>query len=386
MGKVNSIRVIASAMFLFSSATAIAGPPYNLTIPATGLKFRPRVAQPAGLQFNPRLARPAPKTKPVLSRPVRIIVPAFPYTAMTQSRARRQGVVSAGGARWNCTGNRCATNAAWKRPTVQACKALARSVGPIRSYGKRGADLNESDIRLCNAGIITARPGRKPGPVFNRGLAAGMPVFAPRLPGRPAGAASGRSRTPPAPTRPRVRGRFAPGLPTAFVNRGKTARDHPGIRSGGGFAPQATGRLVPGTPLPGRGGFAPSLRVPPATNNLHQLTRKRPVNRTGGGFAPRTGKGFVPEPGVRGGVRTVTSSQALEMTGKTTGAAGGGRTVTSPQALEMTGKTTGAAGGVRTVTSPQALEMTGKTAGAAGGVRRAHGDITAGAGNDRAVK
>ncbi len=138
MWKMNFISAIASAMFLFSSATAIAGSPYNLTIPATGLKFTPRVVRPARPQFNPQLAQPAPETRPVISRPVRIIAPSFPYTAMTKSRVRRQGVVSAGGARWNCNGNRCTTNAVWARPSVQACKALARSVGAIQSYGKRG--------------------------------------------------------------------------------------------------------------------------------------------------------------------------------------------------------------------------------------------------------
>ncbi len=337
MENMNFISTIASAMFLFSSAPAMAGSPYNLTMPATGLTFKPRVVRPARLRFKPRLVRPVPETKSVIIRPVRIIPPSFPYTAMAKSRARRQGVVFVGGARWNCTGNRCTTNAVWTRPTVQTCQALARSVGAIQSYGKRGAGLNAGEIRLCNAGIVVTRSGRKPRLVFNRGLGARTPVLAPRLPGIPTGAASRGFRALPAPVMPRVRSGFAPVFPTGFVNRGKTKGNHLKIWPGGSFVARATGRLVPGMPLPGRGGFASALRGFPATRNFGNAMGNLPKNRTGGGFASRIGRGFVPRLGAQGGPRTVTSAQALEVTGP--GAAPGGlHTVTSAQALEVTGK------------------------------------------------
>jgi len=333
MGKMNAIiSVTVSAMFLFSSAIAMAGSPYNFTLPPPGAIGTPHVATPS--------LRQRPVINPSLGHAQRSAGSVRKYIAMTKSKARRQGTVSAGGASWNCTGNRCTASTTWVRPTVQACKALAGAVGAIKSFSKRGAGLDAGKIRSCNAGIVTVRVNRKTRTTFNRGLAARAPVFAPRLSAR---GVTGLPRTPPAVHAPPVRG---------------------------GFTPRATSRLAPNTRLPGNGGFAPALRVPPATRNLHKLTRKRSGNRAGGGFAPRTGGGAVPGFRVPGGSRTDTSGQALEMTGKA-GAAGGVRTVTSAQALEMTGKTgAGAVGGVRTVTSAQALEMTGlgaESTGAGGG-------------------
>jgi len=54
MGKMNFISAIASAMLLFSSATVIAGSPYNLAIPTPGSQFKPHLAQPV-LKLRPTI-------------------------------------------------------------------------------------------------------------------------------------------------------------------------------------------------------------------------------------------------------------------------------------------------------------------------------------------
>ena len=224
MGKMNSFSIIAGIILIFSSATAMAGSPY--AIPASGTQFKPHVANPS-LTQNPVVNRSVGHAR----QPVHSV---RKYTATTKVGVRRQGVVSAGGASWNCRGNRCTTKTAWTRPTVQSCKALASAVGAIQSYGRRGAGLNAGELLSCNAGIAVARSKRKAktASAFNSNLATKAPV----------------------------RGSFAP--------------------------PQGNRRVLNASP-PAGGGFAPAIKVPPSIRNHGKAPANLLRHRSGGGFSPR---------------------------------------------------------------------------------------------------
>jgi len=245
MIKITVNSAIACALFLYSSTMAVAGSPYNLNIPAPGSQFRPHAANPSLRQ------------KPVINRSLghvqRPAVSIRKYIAITNSRARRQGAVSAGGVQWQCKGNRCTTKAAWARPTVQTCKVLAGAVGAIQSYRTRGAGLIARDIRSCNAGIIIARAHKMPKAVsINHGLAARAPTIAPHSPVRDIA-----------------------GLPyKPLVTHAPPAR--------GGFAPKAGNRNVLRVPPRRQGGFAPKQ----ASNDGSPPRSSSPKPHTGGGFAP----------------------------------------------------------------------------------------------------
>jgi len=143
MTKICANSIVVCAMVFFSSIVVMAAPD-GFSPPAQGPKFTPHVAKPA-LQ-----------TRPVISPSLgqQSAVSTHRYIAITKNKARRQGVVTAGGTRWNCKGNRCTTNAAWPRPTVQKCQALARMVGGIQSYGVRGISLKSKGIKRCNIGVV----------------------------------------------------------------------------------------------------------------------------------------------------------------------------------------------------------------------------------------
>lgn len=83
----------------------------------------------------------------------------YTYTAETLAPAQKQGIVKAGGLSWRCQGARCTVTGPWASPGVGACKALAREVGEIRSYGRAGRQLAAAELRQCNAGVAaSARP------------------------------------------------------------------------------------------------------------------------------------------------------------------------------------------------------------------------------------
>jgi len=168
MIKIAANSVTICALFLCSGMMAMAGSPYNPTIPAPGSGFRPHVTQPS-LKQNPVISRSLGHTQ-------RSVVQIHQYIAITKNRARKQGVVKAGGVRWNCKGNRCMTHAAWTRPTVQVCRALARMVGVIQSYGMRGVSLKAKGVKRCNTGVAIARKNSQ---LASRRIVVRAPVLAP---------------------------------------------------------------------------------------------------------------------------------------------------------------------------------------------------------------
>jgi len=98
----------------------------------------------SAMAFDPKLALPKAGAA------------VFQYTAETSAKARLHGTVSAGGLNWNCQGSRCTVSGPWPTPAVASCNALAVAVGPVRSYGHPGAQLNASQLGQCNAGLPVA--------------------------------------------------------------------------------------------------------------------------------------------------------------------------------------------------------------------------------------
>ena len=237
--------MVASTIVFFPGGfvnTIATAAPSGFTLPAQGLH----------LNVQPPINSHHLNAHPVIPHPaghVQLLIPhTYTYIATTKSKARKQGAVSTGSVHWTCKGNRCTTRTAWARPTVQTCKTLARSVGPIQSYGKRGAMLNATDMRSCNAGIMVAKSKRKRKSNtpfnFNSNLAIKAPMVRPRTFARP-------------PVR-------------------------------GGFAPSPGNRRVLSASPPAGGGFAPAIKIAPAIRNHGNTPANLLSHRSGGGFAPDT--------------------------------------------------------------------------------------------------
>lgn len=86
--------------------------------------------------------------------------PIYTYTAVTQTKAMKQGMVMVGSLRWQCRGSECSIRGPWPSPEVAACHRLAEQVGPIRSYGRPGRELSRDQLAECNKGIKA--PATKP--------------------------------------------------------------------------------------------------------------------------------------------------------------------------------------------------------------------------------
>ena len=210
---------------------------------------------------------------------------SYHYRAETRARSKKQGKVQAGGLAWQCQGNACTISGPWPTPAVGACQALARQVGPMRSYGHAGKKLSARQLKQCNAGL----GGKSPA------VAAGVPGLNTGLPG-------GHIGLNPALQSPQTRPLPAP----VAVNKGQLVSPLAGKRvqtfasspvSGtaqpvmhkGGFVPQAQFKS-PGvgrnTPVTGPGGkvLLPSQLNP---GSLHTL-EDRPAIPRGGLAQPLT--------------------------------------------------------------------------------------------------
>lgn len=84
-------------------------------------------------------------------------------TAHLEGRLPGARTVRVGPVRWSCRGDACTTTGySGKPPTVDACLALRRQVGAVKSFGDRRSWLSPAELQRCNN-----RPPRDPqgGPV-----------------------------------------------------------------------------------------------------------------------------------------------------------------------------------------------------------------------------
>lgn len=83
----------------------------------------------------------------------------YTYVAVTEHTVRTEGKVEVGTLTWLCYGQRCTIHGALDEQGVAACRALARVVGPIQSYGRPGRVLDSAELACCNqpdAGAVAA--------------------------------------------------------------------------------------------------------------------------------------------------------------------------------------------------------------------------------------
>jgi len=273
----------------------------------------------AGKTLNPVLLQ-NPNIQNLSKNHVRPLV--YDYVAVMSDRSQQQGKVNVFGALWTCRDARCTTSASWAGPTVEACKALARSVGVIHSYGGRGVSLNKKDINRCNANIsIRKKPVWVKEKLSDPVATLETPVLNKKI-GVVPKSRTGKGRSSSRQIAPRIQNDLTSNLKN---------------QAGRGLATEGAG-----------------------SRELRMVLSPRSLEMTG-----------LDEGRFMGSLRMVTAIQSLEMTGvdvdmatsraRAVTPSGGSRTVLSMQVLEMTGLNTGSdAVRSRTVISSQALEMTGR--------------------------
>lgn len=106
-------------------------------------------------QAPPPILRPAiPMQMPPFRTP---LVGTYAYVAIPMSAPpARLGTVQAGGIAWTCDKAACRTTGPWPQPGVAACAALAKEIGPIRSYGRKGVELTPDQLNQCNRSATAA--------------------------------------------------------------------------------------------------------------------------------------------------------------------------------------------------------------------------------------
>ncbi|WP_020674988.1 CC_3452 family protein [Geopsychrobacter electrodiphilus] len=299
------------------------------------------------------------------------------YVAVTSHRSHQQGKVNVFGTLWICSDARCTTSASWARPTVEACNALARSVGAIHSYGGRGVSLNKKDINRCNANIsMRKKPIRVKEKLSDRVATPQTSALSKKI-GVVPKSRTGKDRSSSQQIVPRVENDLTN---RKIISNAGTYAAFPKLKDGKVSGPKQQNTNL----YSNKSAWAP--KAPLSFGVPARPTESNHKNQVGRGLATERAVGRVsrmvisPQPLEMTGLdedrtasrlRMVTTMQPLEMTGPDVEMATGGaravtpssgsRTVLSMQVLEMTGLETGSnAVRSRTVISTQVLEMTGR--------------------------
>jgi hypothetical protein len=80
----------------------------------------------------------------------------FTYEAKLATPVATAGTMRAGVFNWKCDGDTCTLNAPWEKPAVGQCRALAKQVGRITSYGHDEIVLDAEQLEECNAAAAAA--------------------------------------------------------------------------------------------------------------------------------------------------------------------------------------------------------------------------------------
>lgn len=74
----------------------------------------------------------------------------YDYMAVTVTDLH-DGPVRVGQQVWHCRGRHCMVSGPWETPRVRDCRRLARLIGRIAYFGRRGDHLSDAQLRRCNA-------------------------------------------------------------------------------------------------------------------------------------------------------------------------------------------------------------------------------------------
>jgi hypothetical protein len=86
---------------------------------------------------------------------------SFSYVARTSRSIVKH--VPVGPLIWQCRGNRCSANSLMALG-VDACRGIARFVGPILAFSRNGSSYNAAQLASCNEGIRATSPSPPPAP------------------------------------------------------------------------------------------------------------------------------------------------------------------------------------------------------------------------------
>ena len=82
----------------------------------------------------------------------------YSYTARTAKKVTTS--VTAGAVRWECREHLCSNIGPWPSLGIEACRSLARLVGPIEAFGRSGLQYTPAQVTECNQpSIVITSPG-----------------------------------------------------------------------------------------------------------------------------------------------------------------------------------------------------------------------------------
>jgi hypothetical protein len=89
----------------------------------------------------------------------------YEYLAVIATRMY-EGPVRVGKLVWHCRSRHCTISGPWVSPRVRDCRRLARHVGRIAYFGRRGEQLSAEQLRQCNARLGPASSAETPHYLF----------------------------------------------------------------------------------------------------------------------------------------------------------------------------------------------------------------------------
>ena len=98
---------------------------------------------------------------------------SYVYEAVSEAGMRQTGQVEAAGIVWTCNTKSCVSEGPWPEPGMEACRALARAVGPLASYGHQKAQFDAAQLAECNG-----KAGGKPATAADTSLTLVAPPVA----------------------------------------------------------------------------------------------------------------------------------------------------------------------------------------------------------------
>lgn len=148
-------RILLPLAALASIAT------FNWSYSAQSIDGKPKSALTAAptLSAKPTPTYPISKLPP--AKTAVVAPPLLPVTAITEKPIANRAITIAG-VSWHCAANQCSTPAFAGFMAPDSCRALAKHIGRIRSFGSAAKQLNAAELAQCNQATVTLATGTKP--------------------------------------------------------------------------------------------------------------------------------------------------------------------------------------------------------------------------------